>query len=89
MPHWPLTEGDASGCTGTDIKCGSGECIAKELFCDDAVDCADGSDENICSKCQEYYKKTGIESRVGVGGSCNVVFEKNLSFSGELDTFSV
>lgn len=34
------------------LACGNGECIDKELFCNGAADCQDGSDENACSKCR-------------------------------------
>ncbi|XP_066942891.1 chitin deacetylase 1-like [Macrobrachium rosenbergii] len=49
VPRWPLLDGEQSNCPGTDIECGSGECISKERFCDNHPDCSDGSDENICT----------------------------------------
>jgi len=36
-------------CPDGELQCGNGECILKELFCDDNPDCQDGSDENACS----------------------------------------
>ncbi|XP_037779629.1 chitin deacetylase 1-like [Penaeus monodon] len=48
-PRWPVPEGEVSNCPGTDIECGSGECLRKDLFCDGVADCNDGSDENICT----------------------------------------
>jgi len=48
-PRWPIPEGQDSNCPGTDIECGTGECLPKELFCDSIPNCADGSDENICT----------------------------------------
>jgi len=48
-PYWPLADGEVSNCQGTDIQCGSGECKAKELFCDGFADCADDSDEYYCN----------------------------------------
>ena len=44
------------------LACGNGECIDKELFCNGAADCQDGSDENACSKCRfvlNHNQKTG------------------------------
>jgi len=44
------------------IGCGDGQCVRKELFCDETPDCVDGSDETLCnarndpnraSKCDE------------------------------------
>jgi hypothetical protein len=30
------------------LACGDGQCVKKELFCDEKTDCLDGSDENLC-----------------------------------------
>ncbi|KAK8406786.1 hypothetical protein O3P69_007382 [Scylla paramamosain] len=49
MPVWPLADGQESNCPNGQIECGSGECLPRELFCDNTDDCADGSDENICT----------------------------------------
>jgi len=35
-------------CPDGQLQCGSGECIAREFFCDKKGDCDDGSDENVC-----------------------------------------
>lgn len=37
-------------CPEGKLSCGNGECIEKELFCNDKPDCKDESDENACSK---------------------------------------
>uniref|UniRef100_T1GRR1 Chitin-binding type-2 domain-containing protein n=1 Tax=Megaselia scalaris TaxID=36166 RepID=T1GRR1_MEGSC len=36
-------------CPDGKLSCGDGECINKELFCNDTPDCKDESDENACS----------------------------------------
>jgi len=49
-PKWPLKNNEISNCPAGQIECGSGECLPKNLFCNGPqnLDCADGSDENIC-----------------------------------------
>lgn len=40
-----------SECLGEDMfPCVSGGCILREQYCDEIVDCDDGSDENFCCK---------------------------------------
>ncbi|XP_076062318.1 chitin deacetylase 1-like [Oratosquilla oratoria] len=36
-------------CPKGELQCGSGECLEAELFCNNDLDCEDGSDENACS----------------------------------------
>jgi hypothetical protein len=36
-------------CPDGQLQCGNGECLDKQLFCDQTPDCNDGSDENACS----------------------------------------
>merc|ERR1712045_239917 len=40
-------------CPQDELQCGNGQCIAKALFCDDQVDCSDGSDETACDVNQD------------------------------------
>jgi len=40
-------------CPQDELQCGNGQCIAKSLFCDDQVDCSDGSDETACDVNQD------------------------------------
>jgi len=35
-------------CEEGELSCGDGQCLPRQLFCDDKTDCADGSDENLC-----------------------------------------
>ena len=46
----PLLATDEPICETGKLACGNGDCIEKELFCNGSPDCADGSDENACSK---------------------------------------
>ena len=46
----PLLATDEPICETGKLACGNGDCIDKELFCNGAPDCADGSDENACSE---------------------------------------
>lgn len=48
MPNFKT---DEPVCPKDQLQCGNGECINKELFCNDRMDCKDESDENACSKC--------------------------------------
>lgn len=46
----PILKTDEPVCPEKQLSCGNGECIAKELFCNNKPDCKDESDENACSK---------------------------------------
>lgn len=46
----PRLKTDEPVCPEGKLSCGNGECIDKELFCNDKPDCKDGSDENACCK---------------------------------------
>ncbi|XP_023337076.1 uncharacterized protein LOC111708056 [Eurytemora carolleeae] len=49
----PNLKTDEPVCADGLLQCGNGECISKALFCDEQLDCADGSDENACSVDQD------------------------------------
>lgn len=34
----------------SELACGDGQCVEKNLFCNGEKDCTDGSDENVCGK---------------------------------------
>ena len=44
-------------CPQDELQCGNGQCINKALFCDEQVDCQDGSDENACGVDQVWNLK--------------------------------
>lgn len=46
----PILKTDEPVCPEGKLSCGNGECIEKELFCNDKPDCKDESDENACSE---------------------------------------
>lgn len=46
----PILKTDEPICPEKQLACGNGECLAKELFCNDKPDCKDESDENACSE---------------------------------------
>jgi hypothetical protein len=45
----PNLKTDEPVCPDKQLQCGNGDCIEKELFCDERSDCADGSDETACT----------------------------------------
>ncbi|XKL69300.1 hypothetical protein PGB90_007069 [Kerria lacca] len=45
----PILKTDEPICPEKQLACGNGECLAKELFCNDKPDCKDESDENACT----------------------------------------
>jgi len=47
----PNLKTDEPVCPKDQLQCGNGECMNKDLFCNDRFDCKDESDENACSKC--------------------------------------
>merc|ERR1711953_466650 len=44
---------DEPVCPDGELQCGNGQCLSKSLFCDEQVDCQDGSDENACNVDQD------------------------------------
>jgi hypothetical protein len=46
----PILKTDEPVCPEGKLSCGNGECIDKELFCNDKFECKDQSDENACSE---------------------------------------
>jgi len=44
----PQFSTDEPICDPGHLACGDGQCIKKDLFCDETVDCLDGSDETFC-----------------------------------------
>merc|ERR1719410_714169 len=44
----PKFKTDEPVCPDGELQCGNGQCLSKALFCDEQVDCQDGSDENAC-----------------------------------------
>jgi Low-density lipoprotein receptor domain class A len=51
----PILKTDEPICPEGKLSCGNGECIEKELFCNDKPDCKDESDENACSKYRVFH----------------------------------
>jgi len=47
----PNLKTDEPVCPKDQLQCGDGECMNKDLFCNERYDCKDESDENACSKC--------------------------------------
>ncbi|KAJ9574958.1 hypothetical protein L9F63_007876, partial [Diploptera punctata] len=45
----PILKTDEPVCPEGRLSCGNGECIDKELFCNDKYECKDQSDENACT----------------------------------------
>lgn len=46
----PLLATDEPICETGKLACGNGDCIERDKFCNGEPNCADGSDENACSK---------------------------------------
>lgn len=51
-------------CPEGKLSCGNGECIEKELFCNDKPDCKDESDENACSKCARIISGLIVQNHI-------------------------
>ena len=44
------------GCGKDQFQCTNGDCIRADQQCNGFIDCADGSDEDYCSKISHCYK---------------------------------
>lgn len=50
-----------SECSKSQLRCQNGECVPREAFCNEKIDCSDGSDEPSECTCGEYLKLTAPE----------------------------
>jgi len=60
----PNLRTDEPVCPTDELQCGNGQCIPKALFCDEQVDCQDGSDENACGVDQDPNRAADCDTSV-------------------------
>merc|ERR1712012_791978 len=60
----PNLRTDEPVCPQDELQCGNGQCIPKALFCDEQVDCQDGSDENACGVDQDPNRAADCDTSV-------------------------
>lgn len=64
-------------CTNNEFRCTSGRCIPAHWYCDQGVDCADGSDEPAsCGKCT--FRRYIPEDKMVYGKSCSSSYRQQV-----------
>ena len=62
----PLLVTDTPLCNkASELACGDGTCIEKNLFCNGEKDCTDGSDENVCGKFWSQIVDLSVSDNIG------------------------